>query len=215
MPEKMDYLLGKGVPAIWFCTGALIERRPGYALKAIEKGFLLGNHSYDHPRFSDLETEDGAVQIRRTDAILERLHGEGGISSYRKYFRFPYGDKGAGHKAALQGLLREMGYCPAPSIDLTCRSYHSPGLGLDVDWYWTYDVMDWSIHSGEPQQGVDSIEKVLARMDEDDPENGKGLTSGDSAEIILLHDHEETSQYFKRIVDSLLAKRLSFQLPEK
>jgi len=213
MPEKMDYLVSKGVPALWFCPGSSIEKRPEQARKAIEKGFLVGNHSYDHPRFSDLDTADGVEQIRRTDTILEGLHARSGVASFRRYFRFPYGDKGTRSKAALQALLRQLGYLPAPSAGITYSLYRSQGLDMDVDWYWTYDVMDWSIHSNEPRQGIDSIEKVLARMDEDEPENWKGLNSGDSAEIILLHDHEDTSMYFKRIIDHLLGKGFSFQLP--
>jgi peptidoglycan/xylan/chitin deacetylase (PgdA/CDA1 family) len=214
MPEKVRYLLSAGVPAIWFCQGRSLEKWPDFAVEAIEKGHQIGNHSYDHPSFSNLEASECIEQIQRTDGILKDVYARSHVVRYRKYFRFPYGDKGKRNKTALQSLLRRMGYVPAPSIGITYRSYHSQELDTDIDWYWTYDVMDWSIHSKVPQEGIDSIEKVLARMDEDDPENGKGLNSGNSAEIVLMHDHEETSPYFRRIVDGLLKKGFSFELPK-
>ena len=74
--------------------------------------------------------------------------------------------------------------------------------------------MDWSINSPEPRFGVDSIDKVLERMDEDDPEGGKGLNSGGSTEIVLVHDHTETAVYFERIIERLIEKGLSFELPK-
>ena len=223
MSEKLEYLWTKGVPAIWFCQGNYLHARPDLARQAIDKGFVLGNHSFDHPHFSGLATAQGFEQITRTDLILEGLYRQKGIVSYPRYFRFPYGDKGkrkapgAGvdTKTALQRSLRQMGYLPAPSGGITYASYHELGMDRDIDWYWTYDVMDWSINSKEPQLGIDSIEKVLARMDEDDPRNGMGLHSGSSVEIILIHDHEDTSRYFMRIIDHLLDKGLSFELPDR
>ena len=87
------------------------------------------------------------------------------------------------------------------------------GFLNDVDWRWTYDVLDWSINSTHKVEGIDSIEKVLIRIDEDEPKNGKGLNYDGSEEIILTHDHENTAKYFKTIVDKLLEKDLKFKLP--
>jgi peptidoglycan-N-acetylglucosamine deacetylase len=228
MPEKVDYLYGKGIPAVWFCQGDYLEQRPDFALQAIRKGFLLGNHSFDHPHFSNLEQSECFEQIERTDRIIEKLYQKVRIRNHPKYFRFPYGDKGEesasgafpsdrakarSKKESLQEFLKNMGYLAAPSTGITYKYYRDLKLDKDIDWYWTYDVMDWSINAAEPQSGIDSIDMVLARMDENDPERGKGLNSGNSVEIVLLHDHEDTSTHFKRILERLTEKELSFELP--
>jgi peptidoglycan/xylan/chitin deacetylase (PgdA/CDA1 family) len=229
MNEKVDYLWRKEIPAVWFCRGDFLEQRPDPGIYAIRKGFVLGNHAYNHPYFSDLTiVDEGLKQIRRTDEIIEALYKRAGVKRPAKYFRFPFGDKGdqkhaedsgsdleAGRKRkqALQAYLRQLGYTQPHWEHVTYDYYQANGLQDDVDWYWTYDVMEWSIFANDPQRTVDSLEKVFARMEEDEPENGLGLNSATSAEIILAHDHAETTAYFEPIIERLLEKGLTFMQP--
>lgn len=151
MPRKVKYLSDKGIPAIWFCEGNHLEQGSDFAPLAIRKGFLLGNHSFDHPHFSAIKIAGCLEQIERTHWLLESLYLSERIEWSPRYFRFPYGDKGDVRvKKAIQDFLRRMGYVAAPS-----------------------------------------------------------------AEIILIHDHEETSEYFERIVERLLEKGFSFELPAR
>ena len=61
--------------------------------------------------------------------------------------------------------------------------------------------------------GIDSLEAVFARMDEVVPEGGRGLNTSGSAEIILAHDHERTTELFPAIIERLLEKGMQFRLP--
>jgi peptidoglycan/xylan/chitin deacetylase (PgdA/CDA1 family) len=227
MNEKVDYLLNKEIPAIWFCRGDFLEQRPNLAIRAIQKGFVLGNHTYSHPYFSDLELGECFAQIRRTDEMIDALYGSAGVKRPTKCFRFPYGDKGGlkyskvfepysetglERKQALQTYLHRLGYTQPSWEQVTYRYYRASGLQDDVDWYWTYDVMEWSIFAAEHQFGIDSL-KVFARMDEDEPEGGRGLNYEGSAEIVLMHDHADTAAYFEPLVECLLRKGLTFMLP--
>jgi len=83
----------------------------------------------------------------------------------------------------------------------------------DVDWYWTYDVLEWTIFTKEHVFGIDSLEKVYQRIDEDVPEGCRGLNYPNSEDIILIHDHPETARMFKPIIERLLAKGIIFKLP--
>jgi peptidoglycan/xylan/chitin deacetylase (PgdA/CDA1 family) len=228
MNEKVDYLSRKEIPAIWFCRGDLLEQRPNQAIRAIEKGFVLGNHAYSHPYFSDLELGECFAQIRRTDEIIDALYGSADVKRPTKCFRFPYGDKGGlkysevfepysetglERTQALQTYLRKSGYTQPQWEQVAYRYYRAGGLQDDVDWHWTYDVMEWSIFADEHKFGIDSLEKVFARMDEDEPEGYSGLNNGGSAEIVLMHDHTETAAYFEPLVERLLGKGLTFVLP--
>ena len=60
---------------------------------------------------------------------------------------------------------------------------------------------------------IDSLEKVFERMDEDVPEGSRGLNYPKSEEIILVHDHPETTHMFKPIIERLLAKGMIFKHP--
>ena len=50
-------------------------------------------------------------------------------------------------------------------------------------------------------------------MDETAPEQGRGLNTPGSAELILTHDHPETTTLFFPIIERLLEKGLEFRLP--
>ena len=87
MGEKVDYLLRKGIPAVWFCEGRYLEQRPEAAMDAIRNGFILGNHAYDHPRFSGLKLDECFDQIRRTDGLIESLYCRCGVKRPARWFR--------------------------------------------------------------------------------------------------------------------------------
>ena len=48
-------------------------------------------------------------------------------------------------------------------------------------------------------------------MGEEEPEHGRGLNYNDSDEIILIHDHKETSSMFPKIINRLLKKGIKFK----
>ncbi len=73
--------------------------------------------------------------------------------------------------------------------------------------------MEWSIFADESKFGIDSVEKMYVRMDEDVPEGGRGLNYPNSEEIVLTHDHPETTELFPPIIDRLLTTNLIFTLP--
>lgn len=104
-----------------------------------------------------------------------------------------------------------MGYTQPKFLGITYKYFINKGFLNDVDWQWTYDVLEWSINSSHKEHGIDSIEKVFARMDDNMPEAGCGLNYQASEEIILTHDHNNTNKYFKQIITKLLDKGIKFK----
>ena len=205
-----------------------MEQYPEHAITAIRQGFVIGNHSYDYPHFSSLLLEQCLEQICRTYKILDTIYARAGVPRPVKVFRFPYGDKGAltgydvfatpgakgaARKAAIQQCLRERGY-RLPDFPGIRYDYWRQATAGDVDWFWTYDVLEWSIYAAQPQFGVTSIEHVYTRMEEEAPLAGRGLNTPGSDEVILLHDQPETTALFAPIIDRLLAKGVRFVAPE-
>ncbi|MFN8376807.1 MAG: polysaccharide deacetylase family protein [Anaerolineae bacterium] len=225
--NKLNFLEGHGLRAVWFCTGNFLEQRPEMALEAIQRGHILGNHSYSHPAFSELSLDQCYAEIRATDAVIEELYQRSGESRQRRYFRFPYGDKGskteefagtpdaAGQerRAAIQAYLRKLGYAQPTFPDISYRFYRESALAQDADWLWTYDTHDWAVTAENPPYGINSIEKLLARMDEDVPEGWRGLNYAGSADLVLTHDFAGNNAVFVAEIERLLAKGLEFRLP--
>jgi peptidoglycan/xylan/chitin deacetylase (PgdA/CDA1 family) len=220
MKGKVDFLLRNDVPAIWFCRGEFLEKRQEPVVYAIKNGFVMVNHSYDHPLFSRFSLKECFRQIKVTDELIERAYEKAGVERPAKVFRFPWGDKGGGfdideggffpkrgkasHIKALQDLLRKLGYKQPKFKGISHARYKKARLLDDVDVYFTFDTMDWATMN--PKFGIRGLEDILERMDEDSPEDGKGSNFAGSNEIILIHDLFETAHLFEPIVRKLLDK---------
>jgi len=212
--RKIDYLVSKEMPAIWFCRGDNLEKRPELGIYLIKHGFILGNHTYNHPHFSKLPLEECLEQIKKTDEMIDNLYKQAGIKRPAKVFRFSYGDKGGGDNfQSLQDFLKKSGYSQPKFKGINYKWFDDAGLLKDVDVYWTYDVMEWAI-GGLYVRYIKTPKDVFKRMEENVPEGGRGLNFQGSNEIILLHDHIRTTKLFFKIMDKLIGKKLTFRLPD-
>ena len=223
---KLDFLAARGVPAVWFCEGGFLAAHPEFAPKAIALGHVVANHSYDHPRFSDLTVGECKEQIQRTDDLIEQSYARSGTPRPAKFFRFPYGDKGglryadvfgpyegegARRKDELQSFLRDLGYWQPAFPRVTYRYYRQAGLLTDVDWCWTFDCGEHEMAVPDPPDAQECLARVFAQMERDEPEREYGLNCLDSEDIVLIHDHPETTDMFPQIMDRLLAKGIRFR----
>lgn len=213
MIRKVDFLVSKKIPAIFFCRGNLMEKRAGAVIYAVQKGFIIGNHSYSHPTFSKLTLKKGFEQIKKTDEIIEDLYRKAGVKRPIKVFRFPNLDKGGKNKEAIQKFLKKLGYRQPKFDNINYKWYKREGHHKDIDVYPTYDTVDYGPIEKNPSFGVKGLKEILARMEEDVPEGCRGLNYAGSNEIIMMHDFEETKEMFIPIIEKMIKKGLRFKLP--
>lgn len=220
--EKVNYLLSKKIPAIFFCRGKFLEERPEDAVYAIKRGFLIGNHTYSHPHASKLSNEEEFEEIERMDKLIDEVYKKSGVKRSIKVFRFPYGDKGFGdefekgwpkedreHTQTIQDFLKKLGYKQPKFEGITYKWYKNAKLENDADVVWTYDTHDWRLY-----QGRDTLQDIFNRMNENEPEGCRGLNFSGSNEIIIMHDHANRFELFKQIIEKLLEKGIKFEMPK-
>ena len=94
--DLTDALKKRGVPALLFCRGDKLEQNQEPITRAIQKGFVIGNHAYSHTRFSTLSLEQCVLEIERTEKLIDTAYQNTGKERPGKYFRFPHMDRGAG-----------------------------------------------------------------------------------------------------------------------
>lgn len=225
--NKLDFLDQHNIKAVWFAEGRRIDALFESAVEILKRGHILGNHSYSHPHFSEISVETCCEEITITDKIMERVYAAANVEWTHRYFRFPYGDKGnslfgnnydtlseegLARHTAIQTHLRSLGYTQPDWDDVTYTYFKDAGLHTEADWYWTYDSLDWSPYMKQPYHGIDSPAKVLARLDEDVPNDGRGINYPDSADIVLVHDHATSDSWLQRIIPKIFLKQ---QAPEK
>ncbi len=98
----LDALTRLRAPATFFVCGQWCERNPGLLREMVARGFEVGSHSWNHPRFATLTNEAAVEQLRATEESFRRLTGR----DIAAYFRPPYGE----NEARVQLLAASRGY---------------------------------------------------------------------------------------------------------
>lgn len=229
---KIDYLVKNNIPAILFYAGQHLEKTPEIAIYAIQKGFIIGNHSYAHQRASDTDFYEVQEGILKTEKIIDALYQKAGVKRQYKVFRFPYGDKDFHTvlqsvtpvnvvKTNYQTFLKNHGFKKLAFENIgyifCVNQYIHQKDNSDIDVSWAFDSRDYVLCSPVLQErfGLYNLNDLLNRMDENDSENGLGLNNGSSNEIILMHDFDKIAYTFQPIIEKLKSKGFVFALPEK
>jgi len=222
MKEKIDFLDYNGIKAIWFCQGKELEKFPDHTIYAIKKGHIIGSHSYDHPNFSEIDLDEARNQIKKTDKIIDDFYSQAGISRPIKVFRFPFLNNGSKdeyqetdwndkHIKAIQKILGVLGYKQPKFEKINYGWFKKAGFDKCSNVDCTYDSFDWCLKEGEEMYGYRDLPTVLARIDEDVPDGGRGLNNPNSNEIIMMHAWIPMDA-FKALINKILDKNIKFQL---
>ena len=83
----LDVLKQKGVKATFFLEGSHAQQYPDLVRRIKAEGHVIGNHSWDHADFSDINRSRQKQQIDRTNTAIKGITGEA-----PKLMRFPYGN---------------------------------------------------------------------------------------------------------------------------
>jgi peptidoglycan-N-acetylglucosamine deacetylase len=85
--EYLAVLDRYSVPATFFIMGDMSELRPDLVREYVRRGHQIGNHGYDHNKFTELSQSGLANQLRATEAAI-------GAQPEGKWVRPPHGALG-------------------------------------------------------------------------------------------------------------------------
>lgn len=133
--------------ATFFVVGRNLTNPPlrEIALKALQQGHDIGNHSYGHPDFSTISAKRAEREISETHRLILDLHADVGIDSTSRklFFRFPYGVPGSSSNfKACKNILADLNYSIAN---------------------WDLDTNDWQIEFAGSRFGQSRPVNVIAR----------------------------------------------------
>lgn len=226
----IDYLAERNIPALLFCRGDLLDANPEPMIRAVQKGFVLGNHSYAHKPFGDLSFEKAVQDIERAEAIIDKVYQKADVDRPGKYFRFPYIDRGDGDRIerrfndfvaadrqgtdtginndpkvkAIQDYLHQKGFSqPFHNVDHPLYGYDD--IKNAADCLFTYSSADWMMttrHKGQwPYKNVDDL---CGKIDDDHHLNGADTN------IVLFHDQDELLGVVQSLIDHMVDKGYQF-----
>lgn len=224
MKEKVDFLNSKWIKAIWFCEWRNLKRYPSETIYAIRNGHIIWNHSYNHPHFGDIPIKEIKNQIEKTDKLIEELYKKSWILRTMKLCRFPYLDNWDkkwylntdwkdSHVKAIQNVLKELWYVQPKFENINYEWFNKAWLNSCLNVDCTYDSFDWCLEEWIEMFGYSDLKSILSRMDENYPENGRGLNYSGSNDIVMMHSWIDIDD-FKVLINKMMDKIIIFDLPK-
>jgi len=84
--KLLDGLAERGVQATFFVIGENIPGNEEIIARMDQEGHLIGNHTYDHVKITDLSVEEACEQVEKTSALVKEIIGKD-----TEYVRPPFG----------------------------------------------------------------------------------------------------------------------------
>ena len=191
LQNKIDFLSKNKIPAIFFCRGEFIAPHTQSIIDAIQKGFLIGNHSYTHPYFSKITLEQCFDEILKTEILIEKCYQQAKIKRPIKVIRLPFGDRGINQNIPkIQNFLKKQGFVASNCDYLASDNY--------IDILWDWDPLDYKT------KFINNTENYINLL----AEYYKNTTQ--TTQILLLHDFEHNQHLFEVTMEFLLSKNINF-----
>ena len=216
MPQEntipiIDYLLGLGIKPLFFAIGEFVEQKPEPVIYALQKGLIVGNHTYSHANLSEVAYEDGIREIKKCDEVLDKIYEQAGVERKVKVFRYPYLACGGDNNPWYTAYLRDLGYKKLDDRGVIASEYISNGWKFENGTNCSFDCQAYL-----PREGSDmTIEKILENVDNAFCEREQKLGQ---EHIILIHSHDLTDErepfYYKTIVERMLSYGTQFVEPK-
>lgn len=112
----LNILQSNGIKSTFFLTGQSADRHSNSARLILQNGHEIGNHSYTHPRMTQISTSAMITEIQRCETAVNNSTGKYPI----KLFRPPYGN----YNSTVLSAVGAAGY---------------PWTVM-----WTIDTLDWA-----------------------------------------------------------------------
>ena len=90
------------------------------------------------------------------------------------------------------------------------KFFNDESLGKAIDVRCTFDQMEYWFGVNNAPFEMGKEENILHRIEEDAPYEGRALNCTDTVDVILIHDHEKTTDLFYKIVNRYAEKKFEF-----
>ncbi len=204
--DLVDFLSERNIPALLFARGDQLEKNPQAIEYAIQKGLVIGNHSYAHKPAGEMEPQEWADDLELCDHLIEAAYARCGVERPEKYYRFPYIDRGDGQKIEQIDTARisENNKTSIFQQYLKDQSFAQPFKGMSPDYpsnaldcLYTYTTRDWMVndrHRGK--HDIKTLDDLKRRVDED-----LALKNTNHPHVVLMHDQPGNHEDVCALID--------------
>lgn len=201
MDKKVSFLREHSIPAIFYARGEYIEKHPNQIINAIRHGFLIGNHSYTHPNFSQIPLDQCIQEILKTEQHIDSCYKAAQKDRPLKIIRFPFADRGAGAKT--KEAVTEAEKRKVRELQFFLKEHNFTALRFQlmnsyIDSHWDWDTEDYK------KKYISDEDLYLNRMHQFFNNYKNELA------VVLLHDFDTNHHLFEASMKFLLSKKIQF-----
>lgn len=191
MDKKVEFLKRHNISTIFYSRGEHIRKYPEQIINAIKNGFLIGNHSYTHPHFSQISIDDCFNEVLKTEQVINACYDAAKVARPYKVIRFPFGDRGGtkDRVSAIQHFLETNKFSRVEFNNI---------IGNFIDAGWDWDTEDYKT------KHIDNVELYLHKMQD----FLKNYTKHSAT--LLLHDFDTNHHLFESSMKFLIDNDVRF-----
>ncbi|MEH7492290.1 polysaccharide deacetylase family protein [Neobacillus niacini] len=117
-PQVLDIFSEAKGKATFFMIGEQMRNHPEVVEQVANQGHEIGNHTFTHPKLSQLSIQDCLKEIEETEKLIEKLAGRKPV-----VFRPPYLD----YNQETVSLLQRKRYPMIGAVNLDAQDWEQPG----------------------------------------------------------------------------------------
>jgi peptidoglycan/xylan/chitin deacetylase (PgdA/CDA1 family) len=118
-PQVLEIFAKAEGKATFFMIGEQMNDHPEIVKLVADQGHEIGNHTYSHPKLSELTPEDCFSEIERTEQMIRELTGQAPA-----VFRPPYLD----YNHDTISVAQNKGYSMIGALNLGAQDWEQPGV---------------------------------------------------------------------------------------
>jgi peptidoglycan-N-acetylglucosamine deacetylase len=118
-PQVLEIFSEAKGKATFFMIGEQMKSHPEVVKQVRDQGHEIGNHTFTHPKLSQLSIEDCLKEVEDTEILIEKMAGRKPV-----VFRPPYLD----YNQDTVSLLQKKKYPMIGALNLEAQDWEQPGV---------------------------------------------------------------------------------------
>jgi peptidoglycan-N-acetylglucosamine deacetylase len=149
--------------ATFFMIGEQMRNHPEVVKHVAEQGHEIGNHTFTHPKLSQLSLEDCREEIDQTEKLIEDMTGRKPV-----VFRPPYLDYNQDNVT----ILQQKGYSMIGALNLEAQDWEQPGvehiLGKSRNVVKNGGILIFHDGFGDRSQTIEAVRMLVSELTSQD-----------------------------------------------
>jgi peptidoglycan/xylan/chitin deacetylase (PgdA/CDA1 family) len=145
--------------ATFFMIGEQMDKYPEMVKKVVEQGHEIGNHTYTHPKLSQLSPAECLEEIEQTEKIMQELVGQKPV-----VFRPPYLD----YNQDTILVMQQKGYPMIGALNLEAQDWEMPGvdhiLAKSRDCVKNGSILIFHDGYGDRSQTIEAVRTLVSEL---------------------------------------------------